>query len=140
MQSAPALIRVLGRAARSAGKALDELGLGLSPHVTRDTRAYTQGATNPPPLPTTSALRPFTPRPPPLFSLSTPSPVVPSTRVVPMRGRELAHGKAAFVASSATVVGDVQIGEHSSVWYGAVVRGASWQQREVGAGRGGLWR
>lgn len=28
-----------------------------------------------------------------------------------------------FVAPSASVVGDVAIGEHSSVWYGAVVRG-----------------
>jgi hypothetical protein len=28
-----------------------------------------------------------------------------------------------FVAPSASVIGDVAIGEHSSVWYGAVVRG-----------------
>ena len=31
-----------------------------------------------------------------------------------------AHG---FVAPSATVVGDVALGERSSVWYGAVLRG-----------------
>ena len=31
--------------------------------------------------------------------------------------------KAVFVASNATIVGDVTLGEHSSVWYGAVLRG-----------------
>jgi len=32
-------------------------------------------------------------------------------------------GRRTFVASSASVVGDVVLGESSSVWYGAVVRG-----------------
>lgn len=32
-------------------------------------------------------------------------------------------GPGAFVAPSASVVGDVALGQHSSVWYGAVVRG-----------------
>ena len=32
---------------------------------------------------------------------------------------------AAFIAPTATVLGDVAIGPHSSVWYGAVVRGDS---------------
>jgi carbonic anhydrase/acetyltransferase-like protein (isoleucine patch superfamily) len=29
----------------------------------------------------------------------------------------------AFVAPTASVVGDVEVGEHSSIWYGAVLRG-----------------
>ena len=32
-------------------------------------------------------------------------------------------GKNVFIASSATVIGDVTLGAHSSVWYGAVLRG-----------------
>lgn len=48
--------------------------------------------------------------------------VLPSTRVVSFKGRELAHGEG-FVASSATIVGDVSLGEGASVWYGATVRG-----------------
>ena len=30
---------------------------------------------------------------------------------------------AAFIAPNATVLGDVQLGAHSSVWYGCVLRG-----------------
>jgi len=48
--------------------------------------------------------------------------LLPSTRVVAFKGRELTHGEG-FVASSATVVGNVALGEGSSVWYGATVRG-----------------
>ena len=32
-------------------------------------------------------------------------------------------GKGVFIAKTATVVGDVTLGEHASVWYGAVLRG-----------------
>ena len=32
-------------------------------------------------------------------------------------------GKNAFIASTAVVIGDVTLGAHSSVWYGAVLRG-----------------
>ena len=32
-------------------------------------------------------------------------------------------GKGAFIAKTATVIGDVTLGAHSSVWYGAVLRG-----------------
>ena len=32
-------------------------------------------------------------------------------------------GKNVFIASTATVIGDVTLGAHSSVWYGAVLRG-----------------
>lgn len=49
--------------------------------------------------------------------------VVPSTRVVALKGKELQYGFQNFVASTGSVVGDVKIGELTSVWYGAVVRG-----------------
>ena len=49
--------------------------------------------------------------------------VVPSTRVVSFKGKELSHGLQSFVAPSATVVGSVQLGELASVWYGASVIG-----------------
>src|SRR5712675_3041471 len=32
-------------------------------------------------------------------------------------------GKGVYIAKTATVVGDVTLGAHSSVWYGAVLRG-----------------
>ncbi len=32
-------------------------------------------------------------------------------------------GRDVFVAENATIIGDVQIGEESSIWYGAVLRG-----------------
>lgn len=32
-------------------------------------------------------------------------------------------GKGVFIANTATVIGDVTLGAHSSVWYGAVLRG-----------------
>src|SRR6478609_3460288 len=32
-------------------------------------------------------------------------------------------GKSVFIAQTATVIGDVTLGAHSSVWYGAVLRG-----------------
>src|SRR5580698_4085157 len=32
-------------------------------------------------------------------------------------------GKGVFIAKTATVIGDVTLGAHSSVWYGAVLRG-----------------
>ena len=32
-------------------------------------------------------------------------------------------GKNVFIAPTATVIGDVTIGDHSSVWFGAVIRG-----------------
>lgn len=32
-------------------------------------------------------------------------------------------GKGVYIANSATVIGDVTLGAHSSVWYGAVLRG-----------------
>mmetsp|Transcript_17336 Transcript_17336/g.48041 ORF Transcript_17336/g.48041 Transcript_17336/m.48041 type:complete len:286 (-) Transcript_17336:238-1095(-) len=50
--------------------------------------------------------------------------LVPSTRFVSVDGiAPVVSGANNFVAPSASVVGDVSIGEHSSVWYGATVRG-----------------
>jgi len=46
----------------------------------------------------------------------------PSLRNVPL-GKSVPDSVASFVAPSATVVGNVTIGEHSSVWYNAVLRG-----------------
>ena len=41
----------------------------------------------------------------------------------PFRGKHPEIHPTAFVEESAQVIGDVQIGEHSSVWFNAVVRG-----------------
>ena len=41
----------------------------------------------------------------------------------PFRGKHPQIHKTAFVEESAQVIGDVSIGAHSSVWFGAVVRG-----------------
>lgn len=38
-------------------------------------------------------------------------------------GKKPGMTKAAFVAANATVLGDVTLGAHSSVWYGCVLRG-----------------
>jgi len=37
--------------------------------------------------------------------------------------KEPKRGKNVFIAKNATVIGDVTLGAHSSVWYGAVLRG-----------------
>lgn len=34
--------------------------------------------------------------------------------------------KTAFVAPSASIIGDVQVGRGSSIWYGCVLRGKIW--------------
>jgi len=39
-------------------------------------------------------------------------------------GRRPALAPSAFVAPNASVIGDVTLGKGSSVWYGAVLRGA----------------
>ena len=43
--------------------------------------------------------------------------------ILPYRGKSPAIDPTAFIAPSAAVIGDVTIGAHSSVWFGAVVRG-----------------
>lgn len=50
--------------------------------------------------------------------------LVPSTRIVSVNGVAPAlPGANNFIAPSASVIGNVTIGEHSSVWYGATIRG-----------------
>ncbi len=43
--------------------------------------------------------------------------------LIPFRGRTPKIAPDAFIAPTATVIGQVEIGEGASVWYGAVVRG-----------------
>lgn len=43
--------------------------------------------------------------------------------VVPCRDRAPRFGRDTFVAPTAVVIGDVELGERASVWYGAVLRG-----------------
>lgn len=44
-------------------------------------------------------------------------------------------GKGVWVAQNATVIGNVKIGDNSSIWYGAVLRG-----ERLGSGSGSRWR
>jgi carbonic anhydrase/acetyltransferase-like protein (isoleucine patch superfamily) len=44
-------------------------------------------------------------------------------RIRPFAGRSPRFGRRVFVASTAVVVGDVELGDDASVWYGAVLRG-----------------
>ena len=39
------------------------------------------------------------------------------------QGKKPRIHETAFVAGTATIIGDVEIGEHSSIWYGAILRG-----------------
>lgn len=43
--------------------------------------------------------------------------------VMPFRGRFPVFGADVFVAPNATIIGDVELGEEASVWFGAVLRG-----------------
>lgn len=50
--------------------------------------------------------------------------LVPSTRFVAYDGvAPIVSEAASFIAPNASVIGDVSIGSHSSVWYGATLRG-----------------
>eukprot|EP00523_Entomoneis_sp_CCMP467_P008543 CAMPEP_0168738012 /NCGR_PEP_ID=MMETSP0724-20121128/10705_1 /TAXON_ID=265536 /ORGANISM="Amphiprora sp., Strain CCMP467" /LENGTH=281 /DNA_ID=CAMNT_0008785325 /DNA_START=77 /DNA_END=922 /DNA_ORIENTATION=- len=49
--------------------------------------------------------------------------LVPSTRFVAVEDKAPTVAEECFVAPSASVIGDVTIGKHTSIWYGAVVRG-----------------
>jgi carbonic anhydrase/acetyltransferase-like protein (isoleucine patch superfamily) len=49
--------------------------------------------------------------------------VVPSTRLVKYGAQKPAIEEGSFVASNASVIGEVSLGKGSSVWYGATVRG-----------------
>src|ERR1019366_8809680 len=39
------------------------------------------------------------------------------------QGKEPKLGERVFIAENATIIGDVEIGDDSSIWYGTVVRG-----------------
>ena len=135
MQGAPSLVRTLGRTAVSLGRTFDKFGISLSGGTqAADKRAllFFRSA------PVTSA----PPNPPPPPSLPPPprlpaSPVVASTRIVALKGKGVTYGLQAFIASTASIIGDVNIGESGSVWYGAVVRGAfiNYAGRKRGEGR-----
>ena len=45
--------------------------------------------------------------------------------IVDLKGRRPRAGKGAFVAENATLIGDVEIAEHCSIWFGAVLRADS---------------
>jgi carbonic anhydrase/acetyltransferase-like protein (isoleucine patch superfamily) len=40
-----------------------------------------------------------------------------------VRGKTPVIGKDCFIAENATIIGDTVIGDHCSIWYGAVIRG-----------------
>ncbi len=44
-------------------------------------------------------------------------------RIIPYEGRAPRVAATAFLADGSVVTGDVEIGEHSSLWFGTVVRG-----------------
>src|SRR5690242_9434923 len=69
-----------------------------------------------------AGLRPFAKRMRRLRCGSLPSLGGP-TMIAPFRGRTPRIAASAFVAPTATVIGDVTIGEEASVWFGAVLRG-----------------
>ncbi len=58
-------------------------------------------------------------------------PVSRHQSVVALLGGKPNVASSAFVAPSATVVGNVTIGANSSVWYGSVVRGAAQRYSHV---------
>ena len=45
--------------------------------------------------------------------------------IIPYAGKSPTIGKNVFIAPTAVVVGDVEIGDGASIWYGSVIRGDS---------------
>ncbi|MEG2318593.1 MAG: gamma carbonic anhydrase family protein, partial [Rikenellaceae bacterium] len=43
--------------------------------------------------------------------------------IISVRGYTPKIGKDCFLAETATIIGDVTIGDGSSIWFGAVIRG-----------------
>lgn len=43
--------------------------------------------------------------------------------IIPLRGHTPKIGQNCFIAPNATIIGDVEIGDNSSIWFGAVLRG-----------------
>lgn len=52
--------------------------------------------------------------------------------IEPFQGKRPSIGTDVFVAATAQVIGDVEIGDGASVWHGAIVRGDVWRIR-IGA-------
>ena len=46
----------------------------------------------------------------------------PGTRIIPIHGKSPRIHDSAFIAPGTTIIGDVEIGEDSSVWYNCVLR------------------
>jgi carbonic anhydrase/acetyltransferase-like protein (isoleucine patch superfamily) len=53
--------------------------------------------------------------------------------IIPYNGKRPTIGKNVFIAPSAAVIGDVTIGDDTSIWFGAVVRG-DLDRISIGAG------
>lgn len=49
--------------------------------------------------------------------------MIPSAIVMPFRGKQPVFGRDVWLAPTATVIGDVEIADEASVWFGAVLRG-----------------
>jgi gamma-carbonic anhydrase len=41
----------------------------------------------------------------------------------PLNGKNPRFGESCFIAENAAIIGDVEMGDHCSIWYGAVIRG-----------------
>jgi hypothetical protein len=119
----PAVVRILGQLAVRSGRALDSAGLAFQDKLGAvDRRTYHKR------FHVAGAARKRVPAALSVVSLNPSSlcpffAVVPSTRVVAVKGKSLEHGVDHFVASSASLIGDVHMGERSAAWYGATVRG-----------------
>jgi len=139
------LVARLGFAIRETGQALDRLGCrlqGAQPYAeecacgggrgrscaegAEAARAGSAAARGRP----RARLRPSHPRRP------TTSSVFRHRALQPVAGAMPTLGAGVFVAPSATVAGDVALGDRASVWFGAVIRG----EAERGRGGGGAAR
>lgn len=60
--------------------------------------------------------------------------LVPSSRIVSVNGitPTISSPSTTFIAPSANIIGDVTLGPHSSVWYGATVRGDNGKKVVIG--------
>ena len=107
----------LAKIFRSAGQSLDAVGRKFEVNAYVETRKswiflHLNNSIDLPPITSIFLV-------PPLLKL-----VKPSTRSIKF-GQNTPSIKGAFIAPSASVIGNVDIGASSSVWYGAVVRGRS---------------
>lgn len=49
--------------------------------------------------------------------------MIPSALVMPFRGKLPVLGRDVWLAPNATIIGEVELGDEASVWFGAVLRG-----------------